>query len=144
MLVRHRVFATLALAAALTLLAALVLVAAVSWSWEPPPAEPEDLRFTVAVENVGTELQLRGTVGTTRIFPREVAYGACALRVRLYRAPDRTGPVVWDSSGRLCIMPLYMRPISRLLPSSTMPHWTTRVSPSELPSDAAEGTYYAM
>jgi hypothetical protein len=128
------------------LIAALAVVATASCgSMDLPPVQPEDLRFTVAGENDVTGLQVRGTVGTTRILPREVAFGACGLRVRLYRAPDRTGPVVWAShrSGRLCIMPLYTGPMSRIQPSSTMPRWTTHVSPSDLPADATEGTYYA-
>jgi hypothetical protein len=128
------------------LLTALTALAATSCgSMNLPPANPEDLRFTVTVENDTNGLQVRGTVGTTRILPSEVAFGACGLRVRLYRAPDRTGPVIWDSerSGQLCIMPLYGGPISRLLPSSRMPHWTTHVGPSDLPASAAEGAYYA-
>jgi hypothetical protein len=141
---------------------ALALVASVGWSRErlgPVDtllAAPGDLAFAVQFENEsgGDQLRLQGTVTATSATAVEVHHGACALHVRLYAAPDRTGSVAWDSKRdrryykgtggavALVVCPdvLYMSRVSRSQPLATA---EMRLSADQLPDTVPDGTYYA-
>src|SRR3712207_9399132 len=46
------------------------------------------------------ELRAAGAVTNTTGRPIHIEYGACALVLRAYRRPDRSGRPVWDSRWR--------------------------------------------
>ena len=109
------------------------------------PAEPDDLRFSAAAENVEHRLVVKASIQSTRATPVRIGYGACFshnVRVRLYRTPDRRAPAVWENPSELCTMQLIISIISAQ--GSVSPRQLQgEISGRGLPASVPEGTYYA-
>jgi hypothetical protein len=58
------------------------------------------LRFRTEIRLVGTELRAASSVTNTTSRAIYLEYGACALRLRAYRSPARSGAPVWRSERR--------------------------------------------
>jgi hypothetical protein len=58
------------------------------------------LRFRTEIRLVGTELHAASSVTNTTSRAIYLEYGACALRLRAYRSPARSGTPVWRSERR--------------------------------------------
>jgi hypothetical protein len=101
---------------------------------------PQELVSSVAVTNTG-----RRAV--------RLEYGACALRVQLFRSPERTGIPVWDSgrrpnpdpdTGHYWACPLYLR-VTELAAgqSHTAGEFTLRIAVPQILGDSIpDGRYY--
>ena len=116
---------------------------------EPPlaasQARPGDLQFSVAAENVGTSLVVKGTIRNMRSNPVTVGFGACFshnVRMRLYRAPDRKAPAIWENTQEICVM---LMVVAAIPPHGSIspPQMAGEVSGGSLPASVPDGTYFA-
>ena len=112
-----------------------------------PRAQPHNLRFTVAVENVDQRLVVKGSIHNTRAEHVTVGLGACFahdVRVRLYGTPERQPPAIWDSDDisavcRMSLLVALIEPGGLISPNVLQGEISGRALPKSVP----DGTYFA-